>query len=107
MPRSPERSRRPVEARINNDVRAAFAIGVSVVASLLLAVLYLRTESGSGISRTARIAVVAVIGLIAGAATTSIGLDLIPDSAEGRLLDLASIILAGLAAVALAVRRLR
>jgi hypothetical protein len=77
-----------------------------MLSSLLLAVLYVRTESVTGISRTARIAVVVVIGLIAAAMTTSIGFDLIPDAAEGRLLDLASIILAGFAAIALAARRL-
>jgi hypothetical protein len=78
-----------------------------VVASLLLAVLYLRTESGSGMSTTSRIAVGALIGLIAAGVTTSIGLDVIPDNAERPLLDLATIILAGVAAGALVAHRLR
>jgi hypothetical protein len=75
--------------------------------SLLLGLLSLRVEWASGTPRLARIAIGALVGLVAAAVTTSIGLDVIPDSAEGGLVDLFVIILGALAAIVLVARRMR
>lgn len=64
-------------------------------------------ESATGMPRVARITVGALVGLIAAAVTISIALDVVPDTAEGGLIDLSTVILGALAAIVLIARKLR
>ena len=88
-------------------MRGALAIGFLALAMFLLAGLNLRTESGSGSSRLIRIGLGVLAGFIAAAVTISIGFDVVPDAAEGDVVDLLTIILAAFAILVLAARRLR